>query len=199
MIYLVRHGRTASNASGLLLGHANPSLDDVGRSQAAAVAVSLSGPAGVELTRVVCSPLARTSQTAVEIARVSGLDGPVTDERFIELDYGDWDGRPISSVSAQEWARWRSDAQFAPPGGESLVDLHTRVTAGLADLLEDAQDHDIAIVTHVSPIKSAVAWALGVDIAVSWRMFVQPAAVTRIALRGGVASLYGFNDVSHLS
>ena len=34
---------------------------------------------------------AELERLAVEIARVSGLDGPVTDERFIELDYGDWD------------------------------------------------------------------------------------------------------------
>ena len=36
-ILLVRHGRTAANASGRLLGRADPPLDETGLAQAAAV------------------------------------------------------------------------------------------------------------------------------------------------------------------
>ena len=57
MILLVRHGRTAANADGLLLGRLDPGLDAEGERQAVAVAGARrrrrSGPA-----RVVSSPAA---------------------------------------------------------------------------------------------------------------------------------------------
>ena len=56
----------------------------------------------------------------------------------------------------------------------------------------------MVVVTHVSPIKAAVAWAMGVGDEVSWRMFVAPASVTRIAVGDRGPSLHGFNDVAHL-
>ena len=38
----------------------------------------------------------------------------------------------------------------------------------------------VVVVTHVSPIKAAVAWALDVPDDVAWRMYVEDASVTRI-------------------
>jgi broad specificity phosphatase PhoE len=192
MIVVVRHGRTESNASGLLLGRMDPPLDDTGRAQAAAAASVLSG-----VGRVVTSPLLRTRQTAALIAEAAGVEVEV-DERFVELDYGDWDGRPVGDVAASEWAAWRSDLHFTPPGGESLATMGERVRAGLDEIEPDAEREDVAIVTHVSPVKAAVAWALGVGDETSWRMFVTPASITRIAVGSGRRSLTAFGEVAHL-
>ena len=59
MLIVARHGRTAANAAGELLGRRDPALDDVGRAQAAAIATVV--PAGA---RVISSPLTRCVQTA---------------------------------------------------------------------------------------------------------------------------------------
>jgi probable phosphoglycerate mutase len=198
VLYLVRHGRTAANASGLLLGRLDPDLDEVGRQQATAVAAAVvAESAGIG--RVVTSPLARTRRTAAVVADLAGVPVEV-DERWIELDYGELDGTPLTDVPRETWARWRSDVRFAPPGGESLVDLRARVDPALAELAARADDDDAAgdvvVVSHVSPIKAAVAWTLGVGDEVTWRMFLAPAAVTRVRLGG--PSLVGFNDTSHL-
>lgn len=184
MIVVVRHGRTAANASGLLLGRADPPLDDVGHEQAAAVAAGLPRP-----DRVVSSPLARCRGTAASF----GVDVD-EDPRFVELDYGEWDGRPVSDVTSEEWARWRTDLGWAPPGGESLAALGVRVRAGLADLAADPRSESgvIVVVTHVSPVKAALAWALGVGDEVAWRCFVAPGSVTEIAVAGGRPSLRSF-------
>ena len=56
----------------------------------------------------------------------------------------------------------------------------------------------MVVVTHVSPIKAAVAWAVGGDDDMSWRMFVAPATITRIATIRSTPSLHGFNDGAHL-
>src|SRR6476659_9040363 len=133
MLIVVRHGQTANNARGLLLGRSDPSLDDVGRAQASAVAAALATRS--RDARIVSSPLARTRETAAIIARDEPVD---IDERWIELDYGSAEGVPVDAVPAETWARWRSDPDFAPDGGETLVALGRRVTDACDDLLDEA-------------------------------------------------------------
>jgi broad specificity phosphatase PhoE len=184
VILLVRHGRTATNASGRFLGHADPELDEEGRIQAERLGAAL-GP----VDRVISSPLRRTVATA------SLIDGPLAiDERFIELDYGEWDERPLSTVTAEEWARWHDDLDWAPPGGESIAAMGRRVRSALDDLELLAHRETIAIVTHVSPIKAGVAWALDVDDHIAWRLFVAPASVTRIDVGPARRSMISFNE-----
>src|SRR5690606_11060645 len=108
MLLLVRHGRTPANAQGRLLGRSDAGLDDAGRRQAAATAALL-GP----VDRVVSSPLERARQTAAAFGMPIEVD-----ERWIELDYGEWDGRPVRDVEPLEWVRWQGDLDFTPPGGE---------------------------------------------------------------------------------
>lgn len=195
MIVVVRHGRTAANAGGLLLGRADPPLDREGAQQAAALGRAI---AELDVARVVTSPLARCRATADAL---SGAVLPVEiDERWVELDYGELDEMPVSEVPAGTWADWRADVTWRPPGGESLADLGARVRAAAADLAADAAERDVVVVTHVSPIKAAVAWALGVSDEVAWRMWVAPASITRIGVRpDGTPSLRGFNDLAHLT
>ena len=119
---------------------------------------------------------------------------PVTvDERWIELDYGDLDGQLPAAVSEGMWQRWRTDASYAPPGGESLMDLGNRVRAACADLSDAAVDVTVVVVTHVSPIKAAVAWALDVPDGIAWRMYVEDASVTRIDIEPAGPVVRWFN------
>ena len=196
MIVLVRHGRTDANARGLLLGRADPALDDEGRRQAARLAVAL-GP--LDGARVVTSPLARCRQTAQAIVAANAPGAAVeVDERWIELDYGAFDGLGAGDVPAATWAAWRADVAWTPEGGESLAALGVRVRAACEALAGEARDRDVVVVTHVSPLKAAVAWALGVGDEVAWRMWVGPASISRIGFTGSSPSLRSFNEVAHL-
>ena len=187
MIVLLRHGRTASNAAGLLLGRADPELDDLGRVQAEA-AGRLLGP----VDRVITSPLRRTTETA------GFIDGPVEpDERWLELDYGDWDERPVADVTPDEWSAWRRDLDFAPPNGESLAQLAGRVKSALAELAAGSGGETVVVVTHVSPIKAAVTHAMGAEDRAVWNLFVGQASISRIRRGGGALVLEQFNDTSH--
>jgi len=187
-LVVVRHGRTDANARGLLLGRLDVSLDAVGRAQAEVLAATIG-----RVDRVVSSPLARARETAAAF----GGDVEV-DERLIELDYGELDGLALDEVPASVWADWRADIRFAPPGGESLEELGRRVRAVLDDLATSGSDQTIAVVSHVSPIKAAVAWALDVGDEVTWRLFVAPASITRIEASPTGAVVRSFNEVAHL-
>ncbi len=130
------------------------------------------------------------------------LGPPVTvDDRWTELDYGIYDGQGVDAAP-ELWREWSRDLGFVPEGGESLAAMGARVRAACDDLWPDATDEDVVVVTHVSPIKAAVAWALGVGDETSWRMFVDVASVTcigpgRSTQAGPTPSLRSFNDTQH--
>ena len=188
MLHIIRHGRTSVNARGLLLGRADPPLDETGRKQAAAIASAIPRPA-----RVIASPLRRAQETA------EAFGMPVeTDDRWIELDYGEWDGTPLLDVPVETWAAWRADTSFRPPGGETLFELGTRVREACVDLAEAAARESIVVVSHVSPIKAAVAWALGAGDELAWRLFVAPGSISRVDIRDGRSVLAAFNETAHL-
>lgn len=191
-IFLVRHGRTALNAAGRLQGRVDEPLDALGRDQAARLARSLSMLIDDD-TVVLSSPLARARATAEAFGRPVEID-----ERWIEMSYGVFDGLPQGDVSPEIWAKWRSDPHFAPEGGESLVAVSERVHEACEELRERALGRRIVVVSHVSPIKAAIAWTLGTDSSTSWRMRLDTAAVTRLSVsRAGVA-LTSFNETHHL-
>jgi broad specificity phosphatase PhoE len=105
----------------------------------------------------------------------------------------------VADIGAVHWDRWRGDLDFAPPGGESLRSLGNRVREACADLATAAVDETVVVVTHVSPLKAAVAWALGVGDDVSWRCFVAPASITRVRLTLAGPTLVSFNEAGHLA
>jgi broad specificity phosphatase PhoE len=191
VLILVRHGQVAANARGLLLGRSDPPLTEIGYRQACALAKVLPRPA-----RVVSSPLQRARQTAAVL--VSGGDdgGEVEfDRRWIEMDYGDLDGQPATALPEQMWRTWWQDPHFVPAGGESVAAVGARVREACAELADDAARGDVVIVSHVSPIKAALAWALGVGDEVAWRMYLLDAAVCRVDTSGPHPLLLAFNEV----
>jgi len=189
VLILVRHGQTEANARGVLLGHSDPALNSVGIAQAKAVGLKLATVAGE--ARFVSSPLQRTRQTA---ALIAGHDDVEIDPRWIELKYGELEGTPVDDVSDETWRRWRNDPDFAPDGGETLRALGQRVEEACEDLLDEARDRDVIVVSHVSPVKAAVVWALGVGDDVTWRTYVAPASITRISVRRFGPVLASFNE-----
>jgi broad specificity phosphatase PhoE len=188
MLFVVRHGQTTANATGLLLGRADVPLTDTGLEQAAALAGAV-GP----VARVISSPLQRARQTA------AAFGAPVdVDERWTELDYGIYDERPITDVPSELWDHLRADKEYAPPEGESLASLGRRVRSACDELVEEATASDVVVVSHVSPIKAAVAWTLGAGDEIAWRTFVGLASITRIGLNERGPLLRTFNEMAHL-
>lgn len=185
LITLLRHGRTEANAAGLLQGRIDNPLDDEGRRQAAAAAHAL-GP----VDEVVSSPLRRATETASAFGRSFAID-----ERWTELDYGEWDGQPVRDIPSDVWERWRSDLTLRPPGGETLLELGARVRAALEDLARGRSGEHVVVVSHVSPIKAAAAWALGVGDEVGWRTHLTTGSYSQICVRGPHRALVSFNVV----
>ena len=188
MLFLVRHGRTLVNAENRLQGRIDHSLDEVGRRQSIEIAGALRN-----IDRVISSPLLRAKETAAAFNQKIDVE-----PRFIELDYGDFDGLLQNEVPEEVWKNWRSDINYRPPNGESLAELNSRVCQVLKEIADEARERNVVVVSHVSPIKAAIAWAVGVEVSTSWRMLLDRGSISRIELSPQGPKLRGFNDTSHL-
>jgi len=197
VIALIRHGQSTTNAEGLLVGRSDPHLTELGERQARALAPWLK-----DVTQVWVSPLARARETA-ELA-MPGRTAVVKDA-FIELDYGTLEGQPAATMAGGNWRALESahDARFGD--GESLAAVDERVRGELELLFEDessllhSSSEHLAIVSHVSPIKSAVAWALGAPGSIAWRLRLENGSLTMIGARGHTPQLIRFNVVPALT
>jgi broad specificity phosphatase PhoE len=207
VLIMARHGQSEGNAAGLLLGRADSRLTELGERQAAAIGAHLAadaGRAGRLPTRIISSPLSRARDTAESIFRaletdVGGAPPVEVDDRWIEIDYGELDESTLSAVPAGAWSAWRADRDWRPPGGETLVEVAERVRRACLEIAPAALAGDVVVVSHVTPIKAAVAWALGTGIEASWRMSLSVASITRLTMAPSSAVLASFNETSHLA
>jgi glucosyl-3-phosphoglycerate phosphatase len=124
-IVLLRHGQTDYNAEGRMQGHLDSRLTELGRTQAAEAAPVVA-TLGADL--LVSSDLSRAVDTAEAVGAASGL--PVKlDPRLRETHLGEWQGLTVDEVEEDypgAIATWRSDPTWAPPGGESRVEVVAR-------------------------------------------------------------------------
>jgi broad specificity phosphatase PhoE len=194
MLVLIRHGESVANAQGLLIGRTDVELTPKGTAQASSVSLLLRDP----ILTLRSSPLSRARDSAALL----GQDVPVeVDDRWVEVDYGEYDCQPLSDIPADIWREWQRDPFFRPAGGESLVEVDARVAAACDELFSTdglgarAAGGDVVVVSHVTPIKAAVAWALGMTAELSWRLHLQTASVTRIGWANGHPILHSFNEV----
>jgi probable phosphoglycerate mutase len=191
VIILIRHGQTTTNAQRLLVGRSDPALTELGERQAIALRPLLS-----RVREVWTSPLQRARCTAA--LAIPDVEA-VVKEPFIEVDYGSLDGQSLSVVSEEQWRAFEHDHNTAFGDGESLASVDQRVHAELHMLLMDptsllhSSTTDLAIVTHMSPIKSAVTWALGVPGSAAWRMNLRNASITTITTRLSTPTLLNYN------
>ncbi|GLY32763.1 histidine phosphatase family protein [Kineosporia sp. NBRC 101731] len=181
-LHLVRHASTAVTGQVPSGGdEIGPELTGEGFTQAHAVRV---GPADALLT----SPMLRARQTAQALDL--GVPTQVAPE-WAELRLGDWNGLPYREIASRwphEYALWHGSASARPPGGESVLDLKSRIEDAVARLRSEHAGRSVVVVTHTGPIRAAVASALDAGLQAFWRLRIDPASVTtlRFWADGGV-------------
>ena len=148
-IYLVRHGESETNVSRILSHRrADLPLTELGLRQARLVAARI---AERRPAHIFASPLRRARLTADCIAEVTGASITEVDA-LREIDCGVLDGRgddeawTLTREIYRGWKEGEWDARFL--GGESLRELHGRLTGVLAEVMETFPRDDVAVVAH---------------------------------------------------
>jgi probable phosphomutase (TIGR03848 family) len=184
LVVLVRHGLTAGTGKVLAGRMPGIGLDDRGRGQAAELGARL---AGLALDAIVTSPLQRCQETAAAIA--AARDGhPVAvtaDERFAEVAYGDWTGKPVKRLAREPL--WRvvqahpSAARFPGEDGETLAGVQQRAVAAVRDWNTRLGPRAAYLIcSHGDVIKSIIADSLGMHLDMFQRIQVDPCSVSVI-------------------
>ncbi len=166
-IALLRHGPTQWNADGRLQGRRDTELSEAGRAMVARWRL----PEEWHRAAVLASPLRRCLDT-IEILRTTHPDlGPQSiDRRFIEMDWGTWEGRTLGELRHEQGTTMvRNEARgvdFRPEGGESPRDVQNRLRPALAELAQQRQDR--LVVAHRGIIRAIYA------LATDWDMRTDP-------------------------
>ncbi|WP_028535810.1 histidine phosphatase family protein [Paludibacterium yongneupense] len=174
---LLRHGEI--DHQGRLIGHLDLPLTELGARQMASSWRRINGLAPV--TALATSPLLRCREFAVRQALTSAVLLKV-DERFSEMDFGDWDGSDLERLG-QTHPSWRAqlaDGSLNPPGGESFDEFRTRTLSGFSEWISGARGSHRVLVTHGGVITALLAELLGITFSSAQLMTVQ---------RGGFAQL----------
>jgi len=194
LVLLVRHGLTPTTGVKLPGRARGLHLSDEGRRQAEGLIARLSRIP--KLAAVYASPLERACETAAPVARVRNRAVRI-EPGLLELDIGEWTG--LSLKQAGHKPEWKAVQQhpsgFRFPGGESFVEMQSRITGALGRIVARHRGEIVVAVSHADPIKAAVAHALGTPLDLFQRIMIAPASVSAIAYRPAGLSVLTVNSM----
>jgi probable phosphoglycerate mutase len=169
-------------------------LADAGRVEADAVAARLAALPRIDA--VYASPLERARETAAPIATARGLKVQ-TSRGLLECDFGDWTGAELKKLmKLPEWGTvQRSPSGFRFPGGESFLEMQTRIVGAVRQLVERHTGGVIVLVSHADPIKAAVAQALGTHLDLFQRIVISTCSVSSVLYGMGAPVVLTVNSL----
>ncbi|HVS94874.1 MAG TPA: histidine phosphatase family protein [Puia sp.] len=192
-VYLLRHGETTWNAEGnRYCGRTNVPLTERGIAQAMEAGRRLRD---IRLDAVYCSPLDRALHTAriaaggESASALPGSRSPIADERLIEADFGQWEGKTREQFVAENpafWEAWDADPATGRAGGSGETGM--QVVLRVDDFFREAvrrhaqPSGTILVVAHNGVNRLYLAWKLGMPLRNYRRLHQENASVTLFTL-----------------
>ncbi len=199
--FLVRHAETDWNSEGRIQGQLDTPLNEAGRIQARSLGLRL---ASIPFTAAYCSDLCRGSDTAAAILLRRNLPLEEMPE-LREKQFGAWEGMTFLDVEARYPELYHNglmtgDLSFAPPGGESDLQLYARAKAIADRLLEAHAGHsgNILVVTHGGTLCALITCLIGLPAEKMWRFRFANAGISVVSVfDDGNTVLDVLNDTGH--
>lgn len=192
-LYLIRHGETEQNKSGVLMGSTDTPLNDHGRLQALSLRDRVNA---LEVDSIFASPLSRAVETASlvfgEQARI------ITDTSLQEFHFGEWEGMHFSEIARQYpevWKMWLTDwEQTRIPGAEAFAAFKYRVIGVVEEIVRANPGKRLAVVSHGGCIRSLLAHFFCESVSKGyWKFKVDNATLSEIEFMGELPILIRFN------
>lgn len=153
-IFLVRHGQSEANLSGLFLGQKNLDLTELGHMQAQKTAEYLKG---VHIDKIYASDLIRAYHTAEHTANLKGLR-VIKETGLREIMAGEWEMLPFDEIGkrfADDWKLWCENIGRARcTGGESIIELGDRVFCTVERISKENDGKTVCLFSHATPIRT---------------------------------------------
>jgi broad specificity phosphatase PhoE len=118
-------------------------------------------------------------------------------EALDEVNFGRWSGQTFEALEGDPlWRRWNTVRSLVrTPGGETMLDVQSRVLNLIEALTSTCDGRRIALVTHADVIKAAVCHILGLPID-AWPKFdIDPASITVVVAGDWGAKVVTLNEI----
>ena len=157
LLYIIRHGETDCNKSGVMQGRGDTELNGAGVRLAE---ISGRNMRGIHFDRCISSPLKRARETVRIVLEESG-NGQIpveTDERLIEVDAGDYEWLHLDEgpLPTEVAGRFFKDPMRFPgfPNGETLDEVKRRTKEFLDEMCRISDDRTYLIGTHGCAVRA---------------------------------------------
>lgn len=144
-LYFIRHAKTEMNKGGVWSGRTDCNISKEGKKTACEEFEYSSK----DFDYYYCSPLKRTKQT---LDAIIPNQLHVVDERIIERDFGDWEGKPYNIID-EATTELYIQGLVQPPNGETYQQVQERVISFVEDLFQKYNTEKILIATHATILR----------------------------------------------
>ena len=195
LVIMMRHGQAENNVNRILVGrHMQSHLTAQGRQQVADSAKQLRS---IAIDKVYVSPVLRALETAQIVCQILGVDYKI-DERLYETEMGKLVGMNYEELITKYgdvFMRFYSeyDPVLESFGVERFASIKQRIKNLLDELVEKHEDSNILMVTHLDPIKAALANLLDLRPEALYRWHIRNASLTILKHESKIYSLSGVN------
>jgi len=188
----MRHGETAWNREGRVMGRKPIELDEHGRAQVEA-AIPFARLIAPEL--IVTSPLIRARQSAEIIAAGFGGIEIVEEPQLSEVQYGRWEGMVYDDlIDDPDYARYRQDPLATPtPGGETIDQVQSRGIEAVRRAVAANAGRRILFVSHGDIIRTVLCKLMGLELNHFRRLRIDNATFSAIQLIGDFSEVKFLN------
>ncbi len=200
-VILVRHAETEWNMRGIIQGHSDSPLTHRGLRETSALLAALAA-SDHQVDCVYASPLGRAWQMGQRLAehfRCSLNAEPALKEQA----FGEFEGVPLSDLFGETHqneahALFERDADYCPPGGETLAHASQRVMDFLFRLEATSRHQTICIVSH-GHVSQGVLALLNEGAIANFPRYAQPnASYSVFDLINGQCSAVRWGIATHL-
>ena len=195
---LMRHGQADNNVNRILVGrHIESHLTDYGKHQVLDTAKYLGE---ISIDKVLVSPVVRTIETAEIVCEYLGLDYQI-DERLYEIELGRLVGMNYEEIISKYGNLFlefytENEAALTPYGVESFASIKQRIKNILDEMAETYSDRNVLMISHLDPIKAAIAIILDLKPESLYKWQIRNASLTILKNDNKAYTLTGVNVMS---
>jgi probable phosphoglycerate mutase len=192
---LMRHGQADNNVNRILVGrHIESHLTEYGKHQVLDTAKYLGE---ISIDKVLVSPVVRTIETAEIVCAYLGLDYQI-DERLYEIELGRLVGMNYEEIISKYGNLFlefytENEAALTPYGVESFASIKQRIKNILDEMAETYSDRNVLMISHLDPIKAAIAIILDLKPESLYKWQIRNASLTILKNDDKAYTLTGVN------
>ena len=192
---LMRHGQADNNVNRILVGrHIESHLTEYGKHQVLDTAKYLGE---ISIDKVLVSPVVRTIETAEIVCEYLGLDYQI-DERLYEIELGRLVGMNYEEIISKYGNLFlefytENEAALTPYGVESFASIKRRIKNILDEMAETYSDRNVLMISHLDPIKAAIAIILDLKPESLYKWQIRNASLTILKNDNKAYTLTGVN------